>query len=83
MVRPGIKHTQALEERGRFDPYFGPGALTGKESNGVPTGAHGRQEAFFRLYSPEKFFFDKVWKLSDFERQKQVRRRPSASWQGE
>jgi hypothetical protein len=52
---------------GSVDIYFGPKAPAGKESNWVPT--HGRDfEILFRLYGPEKAFFDKAWKLPDVER---------------
>jgi hypothetical protein len=51
---------------GSVDIYFGPKAPDGKESNWVPTA--GRNfEVLFRLYGPEKPFFDKTWKLSDVE----------------
>jgi hypothetical protein len=54
---------------GSVDLFFGPAAPAGKESNWIPTG-HGRFEVLFRLYGPEKPFFDKTWKLPDVERQK-------------
>jgi hypothetical protein len=39
------------------------------ESNWVPT--NGRDfEVLFRLYGPEKAFFDKTWKLPDIEEMK-------------
>jgi len=51
---------------GSVDVYFGPQAPAGKESNWVPTG--GRNfEVLFRVYGPEKAFFDKTWKLPDVE----------------
>ena len=46
--------------------YFGPKAPDGKETNWVPT--NGRAfEVLFRLYGPEKPFFEKAWKLPDVE----------------
>jgi len=48
--------------------YFGPEAPTGKEANWVPTKAGAGFEVLFRLYGPEKPFFDKVWKLPDIEK---------------
>ena len=52
-----------------MDVYFGPKAPTGKESNWVPTA--GRNfEVLFRVYGPEKPFFDKTWKLPDIEKVK-------------
>ncbi len=51
---------------GSVDIYFGPQAPAGKESSWVPT--NGRDfEVLFRLYGPEKPFFDKAWVLSDIE----------------
>jgi hypothetical protein len=52
---------------GSTDIYFGPKASAGKDSNWVPTA--GRDfEILFRLYGPEKAFFDKKWKLPDVEK---------------
>jgi hypothetical protein len=53
---------------GSVDVFFGPKAPAGKESNWVPTNTDGKFEVLFRLYGPEKPFFDKVWILSDIER---------------
>ena len=55
---------------GSVDIYFGPKAPGGKESNWVPTSAEGKFEVLFRLYGPEKPFFDKTWKLPDIEKVK-------------
>lgn len=52
---------------GSVDVYFGPKAPAGKESNWVQTDPKGRFELLFRLYGPEKAFFDKTWKLPDVE----------------
>ena len=52
---------------GSVDVYFGSKAPEGKESNWVPTSADGRFEVLFRLYGPEKPFFDKAWVLPDIE----------------
>jgi hypothetical protein len=52
---------------GSVDIYLGPKAPNGKESNWVPTSADGQFEVLFRLYGPEKAFFDKAWKLPDVE----------------
>jgi hypothetical protein len=51
---------------GSVDVYFGPKAPAGKESNWVPT-ADRDFEVLFRVYGPEKPFFDKTWKLLDVE----------------
>jgi len=51
---------------GSVDVYFGPSAPAGKDGNWVPTGGRAF-EVLFRLYGPEKAFFDKTWKLPDIE----------------
>jgi len=61
---PGIQKN----ENGSVDIYFGPQAPSGKESNWVPTSVDGEFEVLFRLYSPEKAFADKTWKLPDIEK---------------
>ena len=52
--------------------YFGPkvpGAAGDAESNWVPTSVGGLFEVLFRLYGPDKSFFDKTtWKLPDIEK---------------
>jgi hypothetical protein len=53
---------------GSVDIYFGPKPPEGKETNWVPTSANGQFEVLFRLYGPEKRFFDKTWKLPDIEK---------------
>lgn len=53
---------------GSVDVYFGPKAPTGKEANWVPTNPDGKFEVLFRLYGPEKPFFDKAWVLPDIEK---------------
>jgi hypothetical protein len=62
-------NTPGLQKNdGGSDVYFSPKAPTGKESNWVPTNASGRFEVLFRLYGPEKAFFDKTWVLPDIEK---------------
>ncbi len=60
---PGL----ATNADGSVDIYFAPKAPAGKDSNWVPTKTGGGFEVLFRLYGPEKPFFDKVWKLLDIE----------------
>ncbi len=55
---------------GSVDVYFGPKAPPGKEANWVPTDPQRKFELLFRLYGPEKPFFEKEWKLPDVERLK-------------
>jgi hypothetical protein len=50
------------------DVYFGPKAPAGKESNWIPTKAGGQFEVLFRIYGPEKAFFEKAWTLPDIEK---------------
>jgi hypothetical protein len=53
---------------GSVDLFFGPKAPSGKETNWVPTSAGGQFEVLFRLYGPDKSFFDKKWVLPDIEK---------------
>jgi hypothetical protein len=53
---------------GSIDIYFGPSAPAGKEANWVPTDPARKFELMARFYAPKKEFFDKVWKLSDVEK---------------
>ena len=64
------RNTPGLQKNadGSVDVYFGPKAPAGKESNWVPTNANGKFEVLFRLYGPEKPFFDKAWVLPDIEK---------------
>lgn len=52
---------------GSIDVYFGPKAPAGKEGNWVSTDPNRQFELLFRLYGPEKPFFEKAWKLPDVE----------------
>jgi hypothetical protein len=65
-------HSSGLQKNpdGSVDLYFSSNAPTGKESNWIPTKADGKFEVLFRLYGPEKPFFDKAWKLPDVEKVK-------------
>ena len=42
----------------------------GKEANWIATVAGRDWFPYFRLYGPERAFFDKTWKLPDIERLK-------------
>jgi hypothetical protein len=53
---------------GSMDIYFAPQAPAGMEDNWVTTAKDHGWFPIFRLYGPEKSFFDKTWKLPDFER---------------
>lgn len=52
---------------GSVDIYFGPNAPAGFEKNWVTT-AGKSFFLIFRLYGPEKTFFDKSWRLPDVEK---------------
>jgi hypothetical protein len=52
---------------GSVDLFFAPKAPAGRDSNWVPTSASGQFEVMFRLYGPEKSFFEKKWVLPDIE----------------
>jgi hypothetical protein len=53
---------------GSADVYFAPKSPAGEDSNWVPTYAKGGFEVLFRLYGPEKAFFEKKWILPDIEK---------------
>jgi hypothetical protein len=52
---------------GSVDIYFAPQAPIREENNWMSTGKDGQWFVIFRLYGPEKPFFDKTWKLPDIE----------------
>ncbi|OAF19935.1 hypothetical protein AXW67_35050 [Bradyrhizobium neotropicale] len=54
---------------GSLDVFVGARTPAGMESNWVPTNGHDF-EILFRLYGPEKAFFDKTWILPDVEEMK-------------
>jgi hypothetical protein len=53
---------------GSVDLWFGPAAPPGHDANWTPTRADRGFEVLFRLYGPQKAFFDKAWVLPDIER---------------
>jgi hypothetical protein len=68
LARPG-RSSQSPELQknadGSVDLFFGPESPQGKDGNWVPTRAGHEFEVLFRLYGPQKSFFDKNWKLPD------------------
>ncbi len=58
----------AVNQDGSVDIYFAPKAPAGKESNWIATKPGENFEVLFRVYGPEKSFFDKTWSLPDIER---------------
>jgi hypothetical protein len=71
MQRAGIdSYDQKTQKNadGSVDIYIGPTAPAGREANWIPTAPGRDWFPFFRLYGPEKTFFDKTWKLPDIER---------------
>ena len=53
---------------GSADIYFAPQPPTGQENNWVTTAKSGTWFVTFRLYGPDKPFFDKTWRLPDIEK---------------
>lgn len=53
---------------GSVDLVFGPQPLRGQEKNWINTKKGGQWFATFRLYGPDKPFFDKSWTMPDIER---------------
>jgi hypothetical protein len=58
----------ATNTDGSIDLYFGPTAPTGKESNWIKTLPGRGWWVWFRFYGPTEPFFDKSWRLPDFEK---------------
>jgi len=52
---------------GSIDLYIGPDAPEGLDSNHMKTVGDDGWFVYFRLYAPEAAFFDKIFKLADFE----------------
>jgi hypothetical protein len=52
---------------GSYTVWFGPEAPKGHEGNWVQTMPSKSYFVFFRLYGPLQQWFDKTWKLGDFE----------------
>lgn len=61
--------TEGLQKNddGSVDLYIGPDAPEGMESNHLKTVGDDGWFVYFRLYAPEQAFFDKTFKLADFE----------------
>jgi hypothetical protein len=59
----GLKYN----EDDSIDLYVGPDAPEGLESNHLKTVGDDGWFVYFRLYAPEQPFFDKTFKLADFE----------------
>ena len=53
---------------GSIDLYVGPEAPEGLASNHLETVGNDGWFVYFRLYAPERPFFDKTFKLDDFRR---------------
>jgi hypothetical protein len=55
---------------GSFDLYYGPTAPKGKEKNWVQTIPGQGWWVYLRFYAPTKAYFDKSWRIGDFEKLK-------------
>ena len=67
---PGIdskKKDLQKNDDGSITVYFGPKAPVGKENNWVQTRLGKSFNLLYRMYSPLEPWFDKTWKLGDFE----------------
>ena len=69
---PGLGGSKDLirNKDGSVDIYMGPKAPKGMEKNWIQTIAGRGFFIYFRLYGPEKPWFDRSWKLDDIERVK-------------
>ena len=63
-------HNFQRNDDGSVDLYMGPKAPEGMEDNWIQTIPGRGFFIYFRLYGPEKEFFDGTWKLADIERVK-------------
>jgi hypothetical protein len=73
MPRTGLdSHDQKMQQNpdGSVDIYIGPKPPAGKEANWIQTASGRGWFPLFRLYAPEKSFFEKTWKLPDIEKGK-------------
>ena len=67
---PGIdslKKDLQKNDDGSITAYFGPKAPAGKENNWVQTVPGKSFNLLYRMYGPLEPWFDKTWKLGDFE----------------
>jgi hypothetical protein len=71
--------TLRKNDGGSVDLYLGAAAPALKESNWIYTATGHRVFTIFRLYGPEKAFFDKTWKLPDIEKTSDGARKPTFS----
>jgi hypothetical protein len=67
---PGLDDGDDLQRNtdGTVDIYMGPTAPNGMESNWIQTIPDRGFFIYFRLYGPEKEWFDRSWQLDDIER---------------
>jgi hypothetical protein len=63
----GLKEGLKKNADGSITVYFGPQPPAGKESNWTQTLPGKSFNVMFRMYGPLEPWFDKSWKLSDFE----------------
>ncbi len=66
--RASSSHGIGSNADGSVTLFFGPEAPAGKEANWVPTRPGRGFEVLFRLYGPQKRFFEKTWVLPDIEK---------------
>lgn len=67
---PGLDDKANLKRNndGTVDIFMEPTAPEGMESNWIQTIPDRGFFIYFRLYGPEKEWFDRTWKLDDIER---------------
>ena len=65
-ISPYVQNLKKNED-GSIDLYFGPKAPQGMESNWIQTIPGKAWFGYFRWYGPTKPYYDKSWKLTDFE----------------
>ena len=69
IARGSTDEALVVNEDGTVDLYFGPTLPDGApESNWVQTNSGNGWFVLFRFYGPEKPYYDRTWKLNDFDR---------------
>jgi hypothetical protein len=67
-VSRGSPDELAVNDDGSIDLYFGPMRPEGSGSNWVQTNPNEGWFVLFRFFGPEREYYDKSWKLPDFQK---------------
>jgi len=67
-VSRGSTDALDINEDGSIDLDFGPQPPEASDANWVETNPNAGWFVLFRFFGPEREYYDKTWKLPDFER---------------